>query len=367
MKKLLVFVLVIFVSLFQVGIVRALEIEITGNGSESDSQVSITQESQISVVQENTSNVTNQVDVNSNTGENSTDTNTNADASIVTGDVNSQVGIENTLNTSVAEVGCCSTPSDVDISGNGSGSTNNVALNQSNTTSVFVTQNANVVNNISGSANTGRNSANYNSGGDIYISTGDIKAISIIENTANLASAKLLVGVPSLNAIISENGTDSTNAITANFDFDNFAFTNHSANFLNFSVWDLNTGENSANGNTDGDITIETGDIDFTQFIKNFANLSEVEIECCEVKPDDPDDPDDPGEPVTPPTGNGGNGGNGGGGSSDGGSAGAAGPSVLGLSDTTSKEAQTLFFFLGLVFIALGAKITYQEAFKKSF
>ena len=85
---------------------------------------------------------------------------------------------------------------------------------------------------------------------------------------------------------------------------------NNSANIVNNSRWDLNTGKNEANGNV-GDVSITTGDIVFNSTIENSKiNVGLVDIECCEDEEDDedkpgPDDnprpPDPPLKPTSPP------------------------------------------------------------------
>ncbi|KKQ97453.1 MAG: hypothetical protein UT24_C0008G0037 [Candidatus Woesebacteria bacterium GW2011_GWB1_39_12] len=352
-----------------VGYVKAEEFVITDNGSGSSSEVNITQESQTTVTQSNASETSNSVDTNTNTGGNSVSENTNGDASITTGDAASQVVVENSGNTSTVNIGCCPTPSEVTISGNGSDSTNAINITSSSQTTITSNQTATITNYISGTASTGSNSANDNSGGNVTITTGNITvSAKIINAPVNTSSVSVKSGNPGLIAKISENGTDSNNDISVSFFNDTEVYTQFAADIENYLLWDLNSGGNQADGNSGGNVTIKTGDIDLEVFINNFINLGNVEVDCCEdiFDPGDKDDePDRGGLPpsvekdkekdnnTSPP------------GSilPSAAATEAGGPGIIGLSDTSSEGAQALFFFLALAMISLGGKIVVDELF----
>lgn len=346
--------------------VLALELEISGNGSSSDSQVSVQEVTQSTVEQANQASVGNSVTSDSNTGDNSASGNTGSDVSVATGDTSSQASTTTSVNFSSVDIGCCPTGTSLTITGNGSDSQNNIDLAQTATTDIFVSQNANITNSIYGTSNTGENSANYNTGGSISIDTGNINVNgAIINGPVNVANISARAGYGTVSAKIAGNGSGSTNDISAAFFDDVSVYTNFSSIISNYVVWDLNTGKNEANGNTGGNVSIKTGDIDFSFLIKNLANLGQVKIDCCPI-------PFDPGNGGGPGPGNGG-------GPSDSGTSSnngsqsqgtllssaaateAGGPGIAGLSDTSSESAQALFYWISLAMIALGGRLVIGE------
>src|SRR5690606_24858247 len=108
------------------------------------------------------------------------------------------------------------------ISGNGAGSDNGVVLDSENKVIVKQDNHARVYNDVKADAKTGNNDAHKNNGGDVLIGTGDAKVVSNISTTANVNSAK--VGSangnsnPSASFVISGNGANSDNYITAYLD-----------------------------------------------------------------------------------------------------------------------------------------------------
>ncbi len=344
--------------------VRALEIIVSENGSGSDNTVETQVESTETVNQNNDAEVLNNVETNADTGNNTASDNTGADVSIDTGDIESTVFVENALNSSSAEVGCCPDDTNLKIDGNGTDSTNEIKLNDTSGSEINISQEANVYNNVNGTANTGNNTANDNTGGDVSIETGDIYAGGGITNgPINVTDVEAGGGGSDVNAKISGNGSSSTNNIFASLNNNNNVNLNFLANIRNDVNWDLNTGGNSANGNTGGSTSIITGDIFFDFFIKNGPiNFGSVIITCCDSGdrggPGDPGDPGDPGNPGDPGDtgGAGGGGGDGGGDGGTGGSVGSEAASIIGLSDTSSEAAKALLFWVGVAMVLYGAK-----------
>ena len=347
---------------------KALEIVITDNGSGSNNEVQTQVETSTNIEQSNESNISNEVVTEANTGGNEASGNTGGDINLTTGDVNQNLSIENSVNSSVVETECCPQDASVNISGNGADSENGVFLALNNNTDVYIGQNADVKNKIKGVANTGENTANSNTNGNVSIDTGNIYAGGSIENgPINIHSVRVPSGGGDYSLKIVENAASSINEIAAWFDNDNYVFVNNEADIFNFVNWDLNTGRNNANGNTGGDVSIKTGDIFFDFIIRNGPiNVGSVEISCCDIfDPGDPSDNDD-----NPPPG---------GGPSDPGSSNnpgssqgtllssaaateAGGPGLVGLSDTGSELAQAIFFWAGIIMIAGGAKLIGREA-----
>jgi hypothetical protein len=349
-------------SLMVAPFVRATELVITDNGSGSSSEVTVTSEAQTGVTQSNTADVSNSVSAEATTGGNTASDNSGGDTTIQTGDVNAQTSIDNQVNTSVADTGgCCDSGTTAAITENGDDSDNNINLQEQSTNTVTVTQNATVTNSVKGYANTGKNEANDNSGGSTAISTGDIKINTQINNDpVNVASVKSTVELGGVSVKIAGNGSETANTISATIVNDPSVFINNFSDVDNFVHWEANTGGNQANGNTGGDVTITTGNIDLGIFIHNLVNIAGVDIHCCDIY--------DPGDQSSDEDG--GNGGNGDGSSSDssssngfsgssvpsGSEAGMGGVGVLGLSDTSSGEFQSAMFMLGIILCGLGVK-----------
>lgn len=365
--------LLLITSLISAQSVRAVDIVVSENGSGSVSEASVETSSTTVVQQSNTANIDNNVNVSSDTGDNSASDNSGDSTQISTGDIVNSVDVENSTNISQANTdNCCTDQSTIIITGNGSESENTVSLSEQSNSATSINQSANITNNIQGYADTGNNSADNNTG-DVSIQTGDIKVTgSIINDPINIADVNASGGNGGLDALMNKNGTDSQNSIYASFTNDNNVFLNQEANILNKVSWNLNTGGNSANGNT-GDVAITTGDISLDFFIKNFVNLSTVTIDdCCrnEAPGDGSEEPNDPpGDVGRGGDGNGGGGSGGGGGGggsllSEAASTGIGG--IIGLSDTSSEQAQALFFWIGLGLVVFGLKyITCEITSKK--
>ena len=73
----------------------------------------------------------------------------------------------------------------VDVSGNAAGSSNNVNLNQQNTSNHNQSNTSNINNNVDVNCNTGGNSASGNTGGNVGVNTGDCKSNVNITNQGN--------------------------------------------------------------------------------------------------------------------------------------------------------------------------------------
>lgn len=337
------------------------EIIIESNGSQSNNEVTLTQESKTEVSQENSMNVTNNVTVDANTGGNETNHNT-GDSSIQTGDATVQVNVTNSGNVSVADTSCPCPPQNqgtVTVTGNGAKSHNVVGVTNTNFTNVNISNNANVNNTISGKAVTGQNQANGNLG-NVVIKTGSIYAKETIKNglfNYSYVSAGILTGDYLVK--IDGNGAGSKNDIFFQNLYEHNVYQNNLFHVFNESTWDLITGENNANKNV-GNVAIITGDIVFESEIVNKGNVNVAEIACCE-KPEKPEKPENP---PAPPGGNGGkgNGGNGGHGGVNGG---ISGP----VSDILPKTGGLLFFFMiiNALFLLFGAFMRLRAGRSPSF
>lgn len=255
-----------------------------GNGSDTTnhSVVNVTQTKM--VTQSNDTEISNDFDVDANTGDNEAEDNTGGNVSIETGDTNVIVDVENIANKNAANLSACGTcagDASVLISNNGDDSDNTVVLNQ--TTSVWAIQDnhANVENEVDIDAQTGDNDAEDNTGGESSIKTGNVLALVDVENDLNFNSANVACDdcLMDVSAKVADNGTESDNMIAATLDGGVFVTQDNSCggfgqvSFLRH--WPFHHGclendieieaetgdnevENSTNG-TDSDPMIDTG------------------------------------------------------------------------------------------------------------
>lgn len=343
----------------------AVELVISGNGSESNNTITAQVETEVQVVQENNASVENNVDIDSNTGENTASDNS-GNVSIQTGDTNNDIGIENELNTSQVEVECCGDDQTLEISGNGESSNSSINSQIGINTTIVSTQNADIKNNINGTTNTGNNSANGNDG-DVSIKTGDINVEGDVKNVANLSFISATVGNGNkLSAKIANILGNSVNNISVKLISDTEVITDYTADISNDINWDLNTGGNIANSNL-GDVSFTTGDIFFDFAVFNDPiNVGGVDIDCCGTFDDGDNDgggDEDDGDGGGNGGQNGGSSDNGGGSSSDGGGgsgtllSAAASTELLGLSYTSSSQQKNRAFWIGFILISIGVKL----------
>lgn len=368
-KKILIMLSITVVSLAGfTKVAKAEEIIISGNGDGSSSQVNISVENNTTVTQSNQATVENNVTENANTGENTASGNSGSETNIQTGSVSSETNISNeNINTNIAENQCCNNAqTNIQISGNGSDSVNTV--NASITSDIDISQEntATIINSVTVNANTGNNTADNNLG-NVTIETGKITALTNIENK-NINLNDDPEGENKLTYMfkIFGNGEGSENKII--FTHSNLVNVSEK-NFLtltNSVFHNLNTGENSANGNH-GLVFIKTGDIDSKINIKNLdINTNIARVDCCEYDPGDDNPPPPPPPPspppVTPPPPPPPGGGNGGGpgdgrsdGRSDGGSSGSSIAAVLGaMLPATGNYLTFLLTILATILFMLG-------------
>lgn len=192
----------------------------TGNGTESDNSVSLTQIDNDAVFQTNDAVINNSLILDANTGDNEVNKNTGGNSAVQTGDSYVDAQVLNIANTNLdgqnmwlvfinqagtwigqiigAPVGALFAGSDnadftvsesgqitVTNSGNGAGSTNSGSVTEINNDTLVQTNTANIDNNIKLVANTGDNSASKNTSADSSIKTGDANIIANIVNFVN--------------------------------------------------------------------------------------------------------------------------------------------------------------------------------------
>ncbi len=188
MKKYLVGIIAITVVAVVVGSGAVGAASNTLNGANSKNKIKINHATVTSVGQFNASQQVNTVFGGQNTGGNKTNKNTNGDVSNTSGNTGSGVGIENNANineAAIANCGCAHGNGDAVNAGNGADSKNKIVINNSNTTLVTQSNVATQVNGVVTEQNTGNNSANKNTGGNVDLSSGDATTIVSITNNAN--------------------------------------------------------------------------------------------------------------------------------------------------------------------------------------
>jgi len=264
-----------------------LNVSISGNGADSKNDAKVKVTDNTLLLQTNNATVKNNVDVDTNTGGNTANKNTDADVEISTGDSSVEVDVTNKVNQNVASLGGGNGGSvDIEISGNGADSKNKADVKLDNKVKLWQTNNAKIANDVDVEANTGYNKANKNTGGDVSMSTGDSDVEVAVTNEANSNALALdeCCGLD-LNVKVANNGADSKNDAKVNInselevgqqnDFSCGKSHSHSkgGNCADVNV-DSNTGDNKANSNTASgdDPVIETGDADADVEVSNKAN-----------------------------------------------------------------------------------------------
>lgn len=344
------------------------EIVIEGNSNESQNQISIEISSNNSIFQENNANNENDISTSANSGENNLSQNSGTESTLNTGDISSQVAVSNTSNISSVETGCCPGDTSLTITQNGSNSQNTITQTNEVNTNVGVSQYAVIENNVEGVANTGDNLASRNNG-NVSITTGDIKTTTqVINGDLNLTFVKVNFGVGDVSSLIANNSSDSTNTINSVVQNTLSLFTYSLAEVSNNVGWVLNTGNNTASKNVGG-VSMSTGDILSHLIIKNEPlNISSIEVFCCRVIPGQEEE--EKGEGGIPSEEE----------EEEKGGDGeekkevvsgqilpeaaaieAGGPGILGLSDTGSDAAKSLFNNLGLIMVLLGVFVVFRE------
>jgi len=213
----------------------ALSATNSGNGSDSTNNVDINSNNQNDTTINNLATIDNVILIDANTGKNETKYNTGGDNLIDTGDVFVNAEVLNVVNTNL--LGSSDEPlwlilvnnmgtwtgniigalTGINYSGggglvftvdengevvasnmgNGAGSTNDITIDQNNTNNLTINNTANITNNINIDANTGKNEANYNTGGDSTIKTGDVNVAASIFNfvNTNIIGRTLMLGI----------------------------------------------------------------------------------------------------------------------------------------------------------------------------
>lgn len=260
-----------------------IQIEVSGNGSDTQNSVNVDSSQNTTVNQENTADVSNDVSQEANSGGNSISDTTGGDSTITTGSVTENTSVVNDLNNSEVALACCNDNSiNITVAGNGSNSVNTVNTQVAGNTVINVTQVANVNNDIKIIGNSGENTISGTTGGNSLIDTGNVKAGGKLENILNHAEIRVGQGAWDITIINKDNGDDSVNVIYLDF-VDNLYINRLNLADVNNNIYaDLNTGRNNIL-DTLGDATIRTGDVEFAFNVTNGPiNTGSTQVICCE-------------------------------------------------------------------------------------
>lgn len=165
------------------------------------------------------------------------------------------------------------------ITGNGAGSSSFVTNSETNTNTITQNNSATVDNTVTSNLNTGNNTAQFNTGGDVLIATGNAKSTVDVSNALNSNVAD--IACCSSNAVSSKidgNGALSTNVVNTSVDNSKSLTQDNSADVRNAVDTTLNSGYNNAGLNTGGDVTVATGSTVANVGIATRANSNEAVI-----------------------------------------------------------------------------------------
>ena len=259
-----------------------------GNGVDSNNSTSVTENTNTAVGQQNYATVTNNITVRTNTGRNTASRNTGGDVTVDTGNTGATVSIENVANRNVASIdNCCERIGDVTVTnqGNGDSTNNNATVRSTNNTSLNQVNHAEIDNIVNTRANTGRNNASRNTGGETSVSTGNALVGTAISNTANenraLVGPSGNTGAGDATVTNSGNGINSRNTASALFTNNTSVSQSNSAYITNRVTANTNTGRNNAGRNTGGDVVIDTGASTVLALLDTRANFNAASLDNC--------------------------------------------------------------------------------------
>jgi len=307
----------------------------SGNGTDSNNDAGIDATNTDQTFQNNTADVTNNIELVADSGHNDASYNTGGDSAITTGDANAVATVGNFVNNNLSAAGevliavvnvfgdlvgniilpestVSTNNTTVANTGNGADSTNNATATTANTDTTNQINTANIANNLDVAATTGNNSAENNttgfSDGTNVINSGDaavdVNVVNIANNNiagdtwwlvfVNDASGNWvgqIMGAPvgstmagsvgtqfivgpdgSIIAQNTGNGASSTNNATVNSTNTNTTNQNNTANVTNNVTLVANTGANDASYNTGGGSSVTTGNANVMANIVNFVN-----------------------------------------------------------------------------------------------
>lgn len=159
-----------------------------GNGAFSESDVDVVNHDSTEVDQSNFTDFRNHVATFATTGGNDASFNTGGSVTIYTGDAAANTTVSNSAGSNVASVGngcgCEGSDTDVVVHGNGAFSENDVDVRNWNREEYRQHNETVFLNSVLNKLSTGNNSANFNTGTDVVIVTGDASSRTLLHNQA---------------------------------------------------------------------------------------------------------------------------------------------------------------------------------------
>jgi hypothetical protein len=260
----------------------SFDVKIKGNGVGSDNDVDLNKSNEVFLGQNNDANVSNNVDSKAKTGGNDAGFNTGGDVKIKTGDAITNTGITTIANANWAKIGGGHSANDgasVKIVGNGAYSDSDVDLDDDSAIVLEQYNDANISNDVDADANTGKNDASFNTGGEVGISTGDAWTNAEIDNLVNFNAASVdcdcVLG--DLDVNVEGNGVGSDNDVDADATNELFNSQDNYAGLWNDVDGDSNTGYNDAEfstGSVDSDPSVKTGNAKSFTEVSNGGNAN---------------------------------------------------------------------------------------------
>ncbi|MCX8009003.1 MAG: hypothetical protein N3A54_04875 [Patescibacteria group bacterium] len=294
----------------------------TGNGGNSQNDTSVKISDESLTTQQNSAVVNTNLDQNTTTGNNTSSGNV-GDTYIKTGNANVSGTVITSLNTNVDGVviaefniaddhrgdivldfasacvsGCGTQGTSVTTQGNGANSSNTTNIQNTSTDVAFQNNDATIGNTLTLNANSGNNQANYNTGGESVIYTGDANvSANLLTFANNNIQGNVVYGVVNIygdligdiifpeeqfaafcctsstsTVTTANNGANSTNTTTIANSTNATTFQNNDAVIENILVLDAQTGNNTVTGNTSGDNRVITGNSNIDANVINVAN-----------------------------------------------------------------------------------------------
>jgi len=167
------------------------------------------------------------------------------------------------------------------ISENGAGSENEIESKQESQTTVTQNNDANVTNNVTTNANTGYNDANFNTGGNVAIDTGNAEVNAHVTNdlNRNFAEVENCNCANDTDVLVEGNGAFSENEVEVENKNEVEVEQDNDADVDNDVEANANTGKNSAGFNTgDGDVVIRTGNAKVNVGVETTANTNYARV-----------------------------------------------------------------------------------------
>lgn len=197
-------------------------ITVSGNGAQSNTNATVNNTNTSSLFQNNNASVANDVSSNAQTGNNNANRNTGGDVLVLTGHAANDTMLRTAVNANMANMGSSTTgvgsgTGSLWVVGNGFGSNNDVNVTDNNAATLVQGNTANIQNRVNSNAQTGRNNADENTGGNVTVDTGNALNTTRVDTMANFNSADLAnCGCTTTSGFLGKvfgNGAESRNTL----------------------------------------------------------------------------------------------------------------------------------------------------------